>query len=97
MIHVFFCRFSLSLSSDQKMIEAPDLGRVEMIGETAMSGDDDNKCSLTAVAADNHLLLFQGQEAEVCQCIAVPGHAKEFCWVHKEGENTFVFGRWGSQ
>ncbi|XP_067663939.1 uncharacterized protein [Haliotis asinina] len=79
-------RYSLALSSDQKMIEAPNLGRVQIIGETVMSdtGDDGNKCFLTAVAADNHLLLFQGQKAEVCQCIAVPGRAKEFCWVHKE-------------
>ncbi|XP_046553464.1 uncharacterized protein LOC124262912 [Haliotis rubra] len=86
LIKVTSNRFSLAVSSDQKMIEAPNLGRVQIIGETALSdtGDDGNSRFLTAVAADNHLLLFQGQEAEVCQCIAVPGHAKDFCWVHNK-------------
>ncbi|XP_046372005.2 uncharacterized protein LOC124146019 isoform X2 [Haliotis rufescens] len=76
---------SLSLSSDQRTIEAPNLSTVQIIGERVLPGTGDgSKQYGTAVAADNHLLLFQGREAEVGVCIAVPGHAKEFCWVNRD-------------
>lgn len=83
----FLHRHSLSLSSDQRTIEAPNLSTVQIIGERVRPDTGDgSKRYETAVAADNHLLLFQGHEAEVGLCIAVPGHAKDFCWVNRDGE-----------